>query len=202
MCRTTVAVVTIAVVTLVGTAVTSRCGAIELKSSFSITAEGDVVASAPAIVPEPAQCLGPLSLVSTRVAVNNDSLTPEDVVVTVALGAGLHMDPGSGCVATLGTCSVTSPSMIDWTVTVPALDVEALFFAPRIDADVPRGTQVCETVTFTVNGGMPQVITACATTNSANQCGLGAPALSEISLVLLILALGAGGILVLSRGRS
>ena len=202
MCRTTVAVVTIAVVTLVGTAVTSRCGAIELKSSFSITAEGDVVASAPAIVPEPAQCLGPLSLVSSRVTVSNDSLTPEDVVVTVALGAGLHMDPGSGCVATLGTCSVTSPSMIDWTVTVPALDAEALFFEPRIDADVPLGTQVCETVTFTVNGGMPQIITACATTNSANQCGLGAPALSEISLVLLILALGAGGILVLSRGRS
>lgn len=195
------AVLTFATLASLAAALSSPAGAAEVRTAFSITADGQVVAEAPANAPDPS-CLGPLSLISNSVLLNNAGSTPANVHVTVALNPGLHVDPGVDCSVTLGTCSVTDPETIDWTVTVPGMNSASMSFAVRVDADVPSGTQVCETITASVDSDTPIVLKSCATTNSSNQCGLGAPALSDTSLALLILALGAAGILVLSRRAS
>ena len=196
------AVLTFATLASLAAALSTPSSAAEMRSSFSITADGHVLSDAPASDPSPSSCFGPLSLISSSVSLDNAGSTPANVHVTVALSPGLHVDPGVGCSATLGNCSVTDPQTIDWTVTVPGMDSASMSFALRVDADVPSGTQVCETITASVDSDTPIVLKSCATTNSSNQCGLGAPALSDTSLALLILALGAAGILVLSRRAS
>src|SRR6185295_12764534 len=97
---------------------------------------------------------------------------------TAALQPGLHFDPNATCDATLGTCTITGPTSLQWTVQVPAQGLEFAQYNVRVDSDVPINTLVCQVVTAVFGTNPPITLTSCARTNSARQCGLGAPALA------------------------
>ena len=196
------ATLAITVVTLVGILVTSPCGATELRVSFSIAEDGTVVADAPAVAPDPPNCLGPLSPVGLALTLQNTSPAPTNFTETVVLSGAVHFPPGSTCTASVGTCTIIDPLTLQWSGTIPPFSTAFANAVAQVDAQTPAGSQLCATATVVIDSNPPRTITVCTATNSDNQCGLRAPALSETSIALLMLALGAGGMLLLSRRRS
>src|SRR5262249_12361307 len=124
---------------------------------------------------------------------------PTDVSATITLDPGFTVLPDS-CIATVGTCTIVGPTKVTWTATLQANTTESVVFAARIAAGTPINTTLCITASLSFGGGMPEVLQACATTNSADECDLGAPLLDTSGRALLIAVLAlVGGRLVARR---
>jgi hypothetical protein len=190
----------VSVLVLIASAVAPAARAAQPIVTLSIPEAGVVVGNSGATdpgVPETPHCLGPLSVVYPRLTVTNGS-TPTDVSATVTLDPGFTVLPDS-CFASVGTCTIVTPTKITWTTTLPANTVESVVFAARIAAGMPINTTLCITASLSFDGGSPEVLQACATTNSADECNVGAPLLDMTGRALLIAALALVGSRVVAR---
>lgn len=151
------------------------------------------------VIPEPAECLGPLSPFFFEAVL---FITPPgvetNVTLTASLTPGWELIPGS-CVASNGLCEILDPSNLSWAGTVSPEIFAVVDFAARVNGDVPIGTTLCATVTATFGTGMPISQTVCEDTNSARQCGLGAPALGSSAMGVLVALLFVTGFVLIRR---
>jgi len=163
--------------------------------TLSIPEAGVVVGSGSATdpgVPRPANCFGPRSVVHPTLTVMNAGMTPTDLSATLTLDPGLGALADS-CSASVGTCTVVNPSKVTWTVTLQPGQTGQIVFAARVAAGTPINTKLCITASLSFDGGMPEILQACATTNSADECDLGAPLLDTSGRALLIALLALVG---------
>src|SRR5262245_21972630 len=133
------AVVAIAAVALVGMVAAPRSDATELRASFSVAEDGSVVADGPAVGPDPADCLGPLSPISLILTINNNSQNPLNLAEMVVLTGPIQFPPGSTCNASAGTCTIVDPVTLKWTATIPPFTVGFATAVARVDAQAPAG---------------------------------------------------------------
>jgi len=152
----------------------------------------------PGVVPEPEPCIGPLTVVPQVVTVTNGDSSPVSATFTTELDPGLSYEPGN-CVPDVGTCTILDAHHAQWSGTLDAHSEADIFLPIRVDEGVPLGTRLCETFSVKFDDDDPFTVVACLTTNSARQCGVGAPALGRSGLALLVLVLLAGGVIVVRR---
>ena len=165
----------------------------ELHVSFTTAGE-----AAPGVVAEPSDCIGPLSPLLGSFSVTNGGDAVTAAAVTVTLDPGLTAEPDS-CIADLGVCLVVDPQTITWSAMLDAETTANVVYQVRVSSDVPEGTQLCATLVAVFGTNPPITVKACITTNSARQCGLGAPAIGTLGLAVLVVALLLGGGVVVRR---
>jgi hypothetical protein len=165
----------------------SASAAPELRVFFDRSGE-----TSPGVVPEPAECIGPLSRVDQLVTLTNRDDVPVPASFSTVLDLGLHYEAGT-CTADVGMCSVVNPLSVEWSGTIDAHGAAHVSFPFRVDSDVPAGTFLCETFTVTFDGEDPFMAVVCIRTNSARQCGVGAPAVGTPGLAMLIVLMLLGG---------
>ena len=147
-------------------------------------------------------CVGPLSLATQHLMVTNTDDVQANVVLTASLDDGLLIVPDS-CEVDSGVCTLMpgTPQVI-WNVTIEPGATEFIRFTVRVGPTVPINTRTCLLIKFTVNGGVTYFVLSCVTTNSASQCGVGAPALGGIGRAALVVLLVLVGTLALRRRRT
>ena len=169
--------------------------------TLSIPEAGVVVGNGGATgpgVPHTPNCLGPLSVVHPLLTATNGTMTAESVSASFAIDPGLSVVPGS-CSASTGTCTIVNPSEVTWTATLQPGETGALTFAERIAAGTPINTTLCTTVSVTFDSEPPITLQGCLTTNSADECDLGAPLLDTSGRALLIAVLALVGTRLVAR---
>jgi hypothetical protein len=163
--------------------------------TLSIPEVGVVVGSGDAMgpgVPLTPNCLGPRSVVHPRVTAMNAGTTPTNLSATITLDPGLAALADS-CSADVGTCTVDNASKVTWTATLRPGQTGSIVFAAEVAVGTPINTKLCVTLSLSFDGGPPNILKACATTNSADECGLGAPVLGTSGRALLIALLALVG---------
>lgn len=155
--------------------------------------------TAPGVVPDPPECIGPESLLFGTILLRNTDDTAVPVKLSVVVHPGWHIEPGS-CQSSVGICEIIDPQDLQWsTASLDPDAIAAVVFGLRVDSDIPAGTELCLDLTAQFDSDTPISQQICITTNSARQCGLGAPAASTHGLALLAAALMLGGVVVLRR---
>ena len=173
-------------------------GAAAADLEISISSAGQ---TSPGVIPEPANCFGPLSPLFVLATLTNDLDVAQATSLFVTLDPGWQFIPDS-CSASTGVCTIQNALNLMWSGTIDAESFASILFGLRFDSDVPAGTQLCLTLVAQFGDGMPITALTCATTNSARQCGLGAPALGNANLLLLgALLLLSGGAVLRRRSR-
>ena len=187
----------VAVVALVLSAlVVSAQAAVARQAQIRIGSNGQVETG---VIPEPAECLGPLSPFFFEVLLFVFPPGVEtNVTLTASLTPGWEFIPDS-CVASNGLCEILDPANLSWAGVASPENFAEIDFAARVNGDVPIGTTLCATVTATFGAGTPISQTLCEDTNSARQCGLGAPALGSSALGVLVALLFVSGFVLIRR---
>ena len=167
--------------------------------SISIDSKGR---TAPGVIPDPPQCFGPESPLFVTLFLTNSGASAVPVKAFAGASPGWHIEPGS-CESSVGTCDIVDPQDLQWSVA--ALDPDntaVVLFTLRVDPDTGIGTELCLDLAAQFDSDTPITDRLCGTTNSARQCGLGAPAAGTHGLAMLAAALMLGGVVILRRRRT
>jgi len=167
--------------------------------SISIDSKGQ---TAPGVIPDPPQCFGPESPLFVTLFLTNSGASAVPVKAFAGASPGWHIEPGS-CESSVGTCDIVDPQDLQWSVASLDPDNTAVvLFTLRVDSDTRIGTQLCLDLAAQFDSDTPITERLCGATNSARQCGLGAPAAGTHGLALLAAALMLGGVVILRRRRT
>lgn len=170
----------------------------EPRFDIAIDSAGQI---ATGVIADPPDCFGPESPLFVSIIVQNEGTMAVPVQLLTTLQPGWTIAPGS-CLATAGVCELLDPLNFQWSIA--SLDPDAVAtvrFALRVDSDTPINTGLCFGLSSQFGGNAPILNGFCPiiTTNSARQCGLGAPAAGTPGLALLVGALLLAGVVMLRR---
>jgi hypothetical protein len=161
---------------------------------FTIDSSGQ---TATGVIPEPADCFGPFSVLDFVAALSNGGDSAVSTTL-LAVSPGWELIPDS-CTATTGTCIIQTPTTFSWSGVIDAHGIAGVFFFARVNSDTPVDTELCAQVTAQFGDDPPITERACFLTNSARQCGLGAPVLGSGAHAVLAGLLCVGGVALLRR---
>jgi hypothetical protein len=158
--------------------------------SFQVTVNR---VGAPSIT-DPLACTGPGNALTGTFSLSNNGAASIAATATVSMplaGAGIPgIAPGTpllvalpgSCVASIGSCSVTSPTTISYTGTLGVGQTATISYQVQVNDGVPTGTPMTVTTAASFGGGPPLTVgTTVTTTCPAIGPGPEIPARSEVS---------------------